>query len=178
MNKIKIALIGIAALGLAMVSNAQTASTNAPANFFQNLGSWASSRTASGLTWPVSDFDAATGGRYVNNLQWANYVSVTKNLGSFYAGAELDTAGVVGTIEAASLRVGYTVSNVGDLRVKGGIDVGYNRLTSSIVGQPELIAEKLITATTYAEIKIGYPISAKGVSADYPDIAIGAGGTF
>lgn len=163
---------------LTNTSGGTTTVTGSSTNFLQLLVGWGTSRYASGLVWPTNDLDIATGGRYVNNLQWANYVGVTKNFGNWYVGGELDNAGVAGVIEQVSGRAGYTLSNAGDLRLKAGGNIGYNTQTKTAVFQPEFGGEKMITANTFAEAFIGYPFSLKGTAPQYPDVRIGVGATF
>lgn len=159
-------------------SGGTTTISGATTNFLTQLMGWGTSRFASGLTWPTNDLDIATGGRYVNNLQWANYVALTKNFGAWYVGAEMDNAGVAGVVQQVSARGGYTLSNAGDLRLKAGVNVGYNTQTKSAVLQPEIGGEKMITTDTFAEAFIGYPFSPKGTIPQYPDVRIGVGATF
>lgn len=183
-----IASVAVSALSLQPSVLAQTntppdpiavLSTNAPANFFQNLASWSTSRYASGLTWGTNTLDVATGGEFVNSLQWANYISVDKNWGNFYLGVSMDNAGIAGVISRVGGRVGYTVSNSGDLRVKTGIQVDYDRQLKDAIISPGLGLQKILTRGTYAEIWLTYPIEFNGnKSEDYFALRIGAGATF
>ncbi|MDE2098216.1 MAG: hypothetical protein KGL39_13255 [Patescibacteria group bacterium] len=170
--------------GLTTVSNAPTTQ----GNFISNLGNWIVSRKFSGYTWPTNDTDLEVGANYASQQAWDNYVSVTKNLGSFYVGAQMDNAGVAGTVEQLGGRAGYTLSNVGDLRIKAGAYGGYKLHTDSLsqkgaVFQPEFGAEKIMTgptvsspntATTAISAWLYWPFSLHGVPASTPGFRVGA----
>jgi hypothetical protein len=160
--------------------------TNVPPNeqnFFQNALNWAGSRYESGLTWPTNDLDFAIGAAYSDNIQWANTMSVEKNIGKFYVGAEMDNAGVAGVIVQSGGRAGYTISNSGDLRVQTGAFVGY-KTTSDFNGskggliQPEITLQKLLPGSTYAEFGLNWPLYFHGAPSSFPGLKLAAGAYF
>jgi hypothetical protein len=161
-------------------------------NFFQALASWGTTRYASGLTWPTNDLDMEVGSDYASQTQWANYVAVTKNINSFYVGAQMNNSGIAGTIQKLGGRAGYTLSNSGDLRLKAGLYGGYQlhddgETRKGGIIQPEFGGEKLLTGptlqsptspTTFLSAWIYYPIQFHGQPAGTPGFKIAAGSTF
>jgi hypothetical protein len=200
--KIKlIAILVTAVLSLA-VSNlqAQVTTNTVPfgtntltqQNFLVNLASWVATRYSSGETWPSNTTDIEVGADYASQSSWANYVAITKNLGSFYVGAQMDNAGVAGVVNQLGGRAGYVLSNGGDLKVEAGIYGGYQLhnagdVPSGMFVEPELGAVKLITgptaanpteAVTFASAWIYYPLRLHGTPSTTPGFKIGAGFSF
>ena len=186
----------MAAFGLAMSLGAQVTTNTIPggyevvsngvpneANFFQNAMTWAGSRYASGLTWATNDLDITTGADYSDNLQWANYISVEKNIKAFYIRAEMDNQGIAGIVSQVSGGAGYTLSNSGDLRIQAGGLVGYKFHSDSfgpqtLLLEPELRMQKLMPGATFVEAAVNYPFYIHGPQSNYPGVQVGVGAWF
>ena len=186
MNKIKMAVIGLAALVLAGVSvqaqptNAVPVDTNtvtAVNNFAATAFNWFSSIDYT-KSWPTNEVDFSVGGLWQNNVNWANYINVQKNIGSFAFDGEMDNAGVAGTIYRIQGGVGYRILNSGDLSASVLLNGGYDRTFKSSFAEPQIVVRKLMAHGAFLEMSLNYDIYAKGAQPTAPGLRIGSGFTF
>jgi hypothetical protein len=181
MNKIKMTVIGLAALVLAGGSvQAQFTDTNAATaenNFVTTAASWFSSIDYT-KSWPTNEIDFAVGGLWQNNNQWANYLNVQKNFGNLAVDGEMDNAGVVGTIYRVQFGGGYRFLNRGDLSMTILLNGGYDKTQKAGFAEPTLLLRKIMAHGAFTEIALDYDVLFKGQQSNYPGLRIGTGFTF
>ena len=101
-------------------------STTAQNDFLLTASSWLISIDYN-KAWPTNEFDLSTGAKWLNNVNWANYILVQKNIGSFAFDGEMVNQGVAGTINRIQAGAGYRDLNRGDLSAHAMLDGGYDR---------------------------------------------------
>lgn len=173
------AVLAVALCGGLFTARADT-STNTPTSindFAQTAGSWFTSVDYT-KSWPTNEIDFALGGLWQNNNNWANYINVQKNVGSFAFDAEMDNAGVAGTIYRVQGGVGYRLLNRGDLSVHAFLNGGYDRANKTAFAEPTIVLRKLMAHGAFAEISLGYDVLFKGQQPTTPGLRIGTGFTF
>ena len=129
-------------------------------------------------SWPTNEIDFAVGGLWQNNNNWANYINVQKNIGGFAFDAEMDNAGVAGTIYRIQGGAGYRILNRGDLSVHAFLNGGYDRANKTAFAEPTLVLRKLMAHGAFAEISLDYDVVLKGQQPSTPGLRIGTGFTF
>lgn len=187
--KTKICLLSAAILYCGLFI-AQGQPTNAPAsdtaqnNFATTAGSWFTSIDMT-KSYPTNGIAFSVGALWENNVNWCNYLDVSKNFGKVVVNGEMGNAGVAGTIERGQLGIGYEAFRQGDARLIASVSPGYQRDTaaSETVGhgtyvQPMLTAQKIMAHGSFAEIGIGYDVYVKGKQPNSPLLKVGAGFTF
>lgn len=183
-------LIGALAFGLFAITiqaqtNSPTPSTDtAQNNFLAVAGEWVMSIDYT-KAWPTNEMDVSVGALWENNISFANYIGLQKNIGSFEFNGEMANAGVAGTIERGQVGVGYRLLNRGDLSINAQVDGGYQRMTvnSPMVGhgtyvQPEIMLRKIMAHGAYGEIGLAQDFYLKGQQPNYPMLKVGTGFTF
>lgn len=152
-------------------------STTAQNDFVVTAGSWLTSIDYT-KAWPTNEFDLSTGAKWLNNVNWANYILVQKDINDFAFDGEMVNQGVAGTINRIQAGAGYRLLNRGDLSAHAMLDGGYDRTAKSGFLEPKAILRKLMAHGAFAEIALTYPIMLKGNQSDYPGLDIGVGVTF
>lgn len=162
-----------------MASGALAQSTG---NILTNIVNYATSMNTN-LTWVGNKLEVEAGAHYQNNLLWENSLRVNYNLNdSFSLGAQMDNAGIAGTIVAYQGGVSYAVINSYDIKCEAGVDAGYSHLYNSGVVDPRIIFKKKMTSNTYTFFELGEPVYISHRSSIpnpwVPDLAFGVGATY
>ena len=161
----------------AQTTNVPPPSTTAQNDFIVTASSWLVTIDYS-KSWPTNEFDLSTGAKWLNNVNWANYILIQKDISSFAFDGEMVNQGVAGTINRIQGGAGYRILNRGDLSAHAMLDGGYDRTAKSGFIEPKAVLRKLMAHGAFAEIALTYPIQFKGSSSDYPGLDIGVGVTF
>lgn len=181
-------IIGLALVAGIAVCSAQTNSTpgtdTAQNNFISTAGSWLSSIDYT-KSWPTNEVDLSVGAAWQNNVNWANYIGVQKNIGNFTLGATMVNGGVFGVIERGQAGAGYRFLNRGDLSAQFTLDAGYARrdANNSVNGkgafvEPAITLRKIMSHGAFSEISLNYDVFANGQQSQFPGLRIGTGFTF
>jgi hypothetical protein len=150
------------------------------------MGAWVTSIDYS-KTWPTNGISFAVGALWQNNINWANYITVQKDVGNFCFDATMANQGIAGTVERIQAGGGYRLLNRGDLAIYSTLDVGYARKTAVAstdpIGrgtfiQPQLTLRKLMAHGAFAEMSLNYDIFTSGKQPLYPGLKLGTGFTF
>ena len=170
-----------ALLASGFTARAQTA-TNTPLpaqqNFVQTATLWLTTIDYT-KSWPTNEFDLSTGAKWLNNVNWANYVAAQKDFGNIAVDAEMANQGIAGVIERGQGGLGYRILNRGDTAAHFFADGGYDRTAHSAFIEPKATIRKLLSNTgAFLEIGLTYPVLFKGPQPKYPGLNIGAGATF
>lgn len=177
MNKIKYLLIGVGLLAATITTQAQTNSPTSALDFPSTAGSWLTTIDYTKY-WPTNEIDISVGGLWANNVNWANYLNVQKDIGNFALDAQMDNAGVAGTIDRISGGGGYRLLNRGDLSAHILLNGGYDRMESNGFVEPNLLVRKLLAHGAFMEISLNYDFKFSGRQPDFPGLRIGTGWTF
>lgn len=174
--KLLLPLLLILALMGPMKAHAQTA------GIYTNIVNYLTGNDTN-LTWIGNKLEIETGGRFQNNVQWANDLRVGYNLNdSWQLGVQIDNAGIAGTVEDYSGGPAFTLINSYAIKVEAGIDAGYSHLYEKAVLTPRAIFKKKMTANSYTFFGVSEPCYVTGQknvpNPWVPSIEMGVGGTF
>jgi len=175
--------VSILAMGcFTNLASAQTTDTTAPPptaqnNFIATATSWFLSIDTT-KAWPSNEIDFAVGGLWQNNVNWANYINVQKNIKAFAFNVEMDNAGVAGTIYRVQGGAGYRILNRGDLSMHVFLNGGYDRMGKCAFAEPQITLRKLMAHGAFMEISLNYDVMGKGAQPSAPGLRIGTGFTF
>lgn len=173
-NKI---IIGLAALLCAGGLQAQTNTPTSSNDFPQVAALWFTSIDYT-KSWPTNEFDFSVGGLWQNNVQWANYINVQKDIKNFVLDGQMDLQGVGGTINRIQAGGGYRILNRGDLEAQVTLNGGYDRTLVAGFVEPSLTLKKLMAHGAFSEISLNYDFLFKGSQPNYPGVKVGTGFTF
>lgn len=174
-----LALIGVAALGLATVNmHAQENTTN----FLQTAEEYLTSNNTN-FTFVGTKLELETGLNYQNGLQWANDIKAGYNVNdSLQLSAKVENAGVAGVVTAYEAGISYAVINSYAIKCEAGLEAGYNHQWGSPVIEPGVTFKKKLTDNTYSFIGLSEPVylfhRAVVPNPWVPNIRAGVGVTF
>ena len=164
MNKIKLAVIGLAAAMLAGVS--VQAQTNTVGGFIGSLTGYLTTfNTNADQSWAGSSFEISTGYRQITGVGAQNETSIQKDFGLFNVGASMQYSGVGSAVNGAEAQVGYALvqhfDTEIDLNVRGGFGMNAQSVRAGVI-EPGLVIKKLQTSNTATELGISMPCYFKG----------------
>lgn len=169
-NKWAIGLLGVTIICAVSAARAQTATTNAPANFFQSVEGYLTSANTN-YSWANDSFEMSVGADYLSGVNWAaalnaqyDLQSVSQN--SFVSHLSIDgdmrNAEIAGTIVAAEGGVQYAFVEYYSVKIYGGINGGYDFQINSAIIEPDFGVRAKMTQNTFAGLRLSLPIFFSG----------------